>query len=225
MIEKKQYMKDLERSKDHPCAGLERVRNPQIIEKFEESTGKLIGLIDNSPYYQIRLDLFRNIRTGKLFRYCNVAYPEKQGAAVLVLLHCDNEAFVLLECNYRIFLERYCYEIPRGFANLEDRTSKLTALRELKEETGLDVSLLKSNIKKLGSVTVDSGLTNNTVNIYVVDILIDTIPYLINQNREDLIAGYKLVPIQDMEKYIKLGTIQDSFTLNALFLSGQCNNR
>ncbi len=218
MIDKKQYLEDLEHYDDYPCAELERIRDPRIIEDFEENTGKPIGLIDNSPYYQIRLDLFRNTRTGKLFRYCNVAYPEKRGAAVLVVFHCNNEELVLLECNYRIFLGRYCYEVPRGFSSLDDMTSKWTALRELKEETELDLSLLKSEIRKLGNVIVDSGLTNNTVDLYAVDIFAETIPKLVNQDQEEPIAGYKLVPIWKMRECAKLGTIQDSFTLNALFL-------
>lgn len=216
MYYKDLYLKTVADFNDNPAAGIRLVKDTGVIESFEKETGKDIGIIDNSPYYDFRMDLFQN-SSGKLFRYCHVQYPEnKKGAVTLVIFKMKHGDYILIQNHYRIFVDSFCKEIPRGFADPSDIDSLHTALRELYEETNIDVNTLKKNIIPLGNINTDSGLTNNTVDLYAVEIWTDILPDLENNDKDESVSGYELIPAEDISKRISSNEITDSFTLCTL---------
>ena len=216
MYYKDLYLKAIDDFNDNPASGMQLIKDTEIIESFEKETGKDIGIIDNSPYYDFRMDLFQN-SSGKLFRYCHVQYPEnKRGAVTLVIFKMKHGDYILIQNHYRIFVDSFCQEIPRGFADPNDTDSLYTALRELHEETSIDISTLKKNIIPLGNINTDSGLTNNTVDLYAVEIWTDILPNLANNDKNEAVSGYNLIPSKDISNLISSNMITDSFTLCAL---------
>lgn len=85
-------------------------------------------------------------------------------------------------------------EFPRGFADaIDNNRSSNTAIRELKEETGLITT--KDDLTYLGLVMPDSGILNSTVKLYT-----------------GKVAGFKQVKLQDSEKIVSYQVL----TLNEL---------
>lgn len=215
MLEKEKYIKLIKGNATEANVPLKLVTDLSVINKFEaENPNSPIGCISNEPFYTFRMDLYQNTNNNNVFRYCNVQY-NKFGAASLVLFHTNEGTFILLQKSYRPFINRYVYEIPRGFADLKKDNSPLhTAIRELCEETSIDISKLKSKIFKLGDIFSDTGLTNNSVSLYKIDIFIDSPFKLQNNDINETISEHILIPINDINRYIP--QINDSFTLCAL---------
>lgn len=217
MYYKDLYLKAVAEFNDNPASGIQLIKDTEVIESFEKETGKDIGIINNSPYYDFRMDLFQNKSSGKLFRYCHVKYPEnKRGAVILVIFKMKQEDYILVQNHYRIFVDSFCQEIPRGFADPNDSDSLCTALRELYEETNIDISTLKKNIIPLGNINTDSGLTNNTVDLYAVEIWTDILPDLSNNDKNEAVSSYNLILSEDISNLISSNIITDSFTLCAI---------
>lgn len=194
------------------------VKDISAIRNFEAESQKEIGMIPNMPFYHIMLDVYEN--NGKMFRYPHIRY-EKRGSAGLVLIHHQNQTFLLLEKTFRVFHDRVMLEIPRGFGNLEDSSSMKTILRELDEECNLHLESGKFDytVKKLGVTVPDSGISNNIVDLYEIDIYLHQNEniYLKNNDIGEEITGYLLIPKEEIKEYIR-EKITDSFTLSAVCL-------
>lgn len=184
------------------------------IKDFEEKSGVLIGTIPNIPYYNINLDLYEDTISKRLFRYCNIEY-EKNGAAVLPVCHFGNDELFLLEHHYRVFTQRYHWEVPRGFADLNDLSAKSTALRELAEETGI-TDAMHPELLSLGTVFPDTGLSNAEVSLYAAIIELPSISVVQNHDATEEIVGYRLFSLEELQKMIMKNDISDGFTLAAI---------
>ncbi|MBP0970429.1 MAG: NUDIX hydrolase [Oscillospiraceae bacterium] len=198
--------------------GLALVTDPAVIAEFERESGLTAGVLANPPYYNICMDVYRTRNTGRCFRYCNVTYS-RQGAAVLVLVRTKNEAFFLLNRQYRPFLHQTVLEIPRGFADPDDPDAAYTAVRELAEETGLNLFAEKEQsccqITELGTVHPDSGLTNSAVALILAEIRTDRIPEFAVKDENETILGHLLVTEAELSDMIADERITDGFTLSA----------
>lgn len=216
MINETEYFNAIQNFPNSSDANIKLIRDRDTILRFEESTSKPIGIICNEPFYNYQMDLFEDA-LSRQFRYCHICYPNhKRGAVSLVVFHTTTEDFILLEYNFRIFLNSFCYEIPRGFVNEEDISSLSCALRELSEETNLNVNALKHRITPLGNVAVDSGLSNNVVDLYAIELWTDSIPILKNNDVTEDIKGYVLLTANQIKEKILTNEINDSFTVVAV---------
>lgn len=109
---------------------------------------------------------------------------------------------------YRLALDKTLWELPRGQADLGDRTPHDTARRELQEETGLAAS----DSVVLGKVYPDSGLSGDAVNVVHV-IVEDLLPA---GNPE--YALLRWLSLNEVQAAIADGRIRDGITLSALML-------
>lgn len=104
--------------------------------------------------------------------------------------------------------------IPRGFGE-PGQDGPTTALHELKEETGY----LGTNAEFLGESTIDSGSGDARVSFYRVRVSrrVEATP-----EPGEAIRNVRLASPQALWEAIGSGKITDSFTLQALALSGLC---
>lgn len=128
------------------------------------------------------------------------------GSAIMPIL---NEKVGLLN-NFRPALNQECLEIPHGFKD-EKETIEQTALRELKEETGLIGK--KENLVDLGVVAPDSGVINGRVKIFLVktEKVISNIVYEFGLGKLSFYTPSEIIKLIQKDKLI------DSFTLIAFY--------
>ena len=216
MLNEQLYLESL--AKRNTQGILKLVKDVPAIQRFELESQQETGMIPNLPFYHIMLDVYEN--NGKMFRYPHIYY-EKYGSAGLVLIHSNNQTFLLLEKIFRVFHNTVFLEIPRGFGNPEDSSSIETILRELAEECNLCMESEKIDytLKKLGKTVPDSGISNNIVDLYQIDIYLHQNEdiHLKNNDTDEKITGYMLIPKEEIKKYIR-EKITDGFTLSAVCL-------
>lgn len=225
MINKHLYMSYLRNTLHDINPKIEYIYDINEIENFEARTGNNIGVISNQVFYDIILPLVKvkGDDNSKVFRYPYIVYPNSgEGAAALITASNGKEnadRYILLVKQMRITNEnKISLEIPRGFANkFKDKNSLDTALREVKEETGISIDKI-SSIEPLGSMTVDSGLSNNVVDLFHISLIcnnINEIKLFSNGETEEIIS-YTWYTEQEVFDLIKKDKLIDSFTLCAL---------
>lgn len=215
MLNEKEYIRSLrsetKEKMDYEEATLTRVTDPAILKQFEREHDTVVGFIQNQPYYDFRMDVYLN-RDGTPFRYCNVDY-RRQGAAILVVLKRGGDRFYLLNRQYRPFLKEIVSEVPRGFANPEDHSSLQTAIRELAEETCIHIEEnAEIKLERLGTVHPDSGLSNNKVSLFIVELPLEECANLGVQD-DEAIVGHCILSEKEFKNGIASDKITDGFTL------------
>lgn len=215
MINKDLLLIYLDRYSNATGSDLEVVTDFEIMAAYERENDMQIGVIKNQPYYDIVLPLYRRKGTDIYFRYPFLAYPkDKRGAATLIVIKCENEEDkFLLEHHYREFHHAFLYEICRGFGI---SAGAETAVLELYEETGLNIE--KSNLIPLGEVIPDSGVSNNTVDLFACELKGKPNLHLVDQDEQ--ISGYRIMTENEI-----LRNVSDSFTLAALFRYRSLNEK
>ena len=221
MLNPDQYLRYLEEKSaaqpPEPEAGVVLITDPAEIEAFEQQSGLTAGILPNAPYYDFCMDVYRSAKTNQYYRYCNVVYS-KQGAAVLVLLRTEQQAYFLLNRQYRPLLRKIVYEIPRGFSDPTDPNAAYTAIRELAEETNINLSEAEEHsfqMTELGTLHPDSGLTNNHAALFLAELRLHSAPELAVQDVNETILGHLLVTEQQLSEMIADDRITDAFTLAA----------
>lgn len=107
---------------------------------------------------------------------------------------------------YRPALRGYSWEIPHGFVE-EAEDNKLSAIRELMEETGLQVN----DIRSLGYFTPDGGILAARVHLY----LAQDCQLLHDQTPEVGLREFQFFSRERFEQMIIDSEVQDAFTLSA----------
>lgn len=131
------------------------------------------------------------------------------GVAVLPVLPSGH---IVLNLNYRHAMRSWELELPRGGKD-GDESDEETALRELKEETGMEVSSLTF----LGKLATDTGMIDSVVPIYLGSVssqglsdqeeseAIDgTLAFTKEELRQGLIQGYLEVSLHNKKEKIPL---------------------
>lgn len=132
-----------------------------------------------------------------------------RGAVALLALTKDDE--VILVEQYRKAIEQVTLEIPAGKLEKSDNNKKLSAVRELQEETGYVVT--EERLEKLCDVHVALGYSSELITIYYVDGL----EYAGEQNPDDdEFINMKKYKIEDALKLLDDNVITDSKTMLAL---------
>ena len=185
--------------------GLEVIFDETEIEEFEKESGREIGILYESPWRYLVVDLVKN-SAGKLFAYERIIPTKTGGVAILPVY---NGGIVLIH-EYRHPVNEWKWEIPRGFGTA-GFSAKQNAEKELWEETGLEAE----NMHYLGQINPDSGLTSDHVDLFLAEIKEMSLS-LDNKEGTEEIEKVRLFSIAEVKEMIATGKITDSFTLSAL---------
>lgn len=143
-----------------------------------------------------------------------VVHGQMIGAgAVAVAVHRDQErAQVLLVHQVRIRPGVELWELPRGVADEEDPDLVNTALREMREETGV----LGDSGRLLGHIYPDSGLLAAAVGVVLVHVSDPGEPH--PADGEALAAAW--FGVDRLGELVASGQLRDGISLSALLLAG-----
>ena len=143
---------------------------------------------------------------GSAGRYVRIEPAGEGPGAVMVAVHAGQIALVR---TYRYPVGDWQWALPRGFAHGTDPL--VTARAELEEETGVTAA----DLRVIGAVTPDSGVQAHRVAIVLADVhrLSDGGP------SDDEVAEVRWVSLDELEREVADGRIEDGFTLAALTLA------
>lgn len=187
-----------------PSSQLPIETDEKIVQQYVEETGKKIGVLYQSAYSLLVVDLIQDARGG-YFTYERILPAVTTGAVVAAAI-CEGK-FVLLK-QYRHALRAYQYAFVRGFGEPGISPAE-NVKQEIKEETGADIL----NVQYLGNVVADSGLCGNKADVYLCEVQNIDCQYHY-EGIEDLV----LLTEDELKVWIQEGKINDGFTLAAYSL-------
>lgn len=141
-------------------------------------------------------------------RYHWVVEASGSSAAILPIV---NGTHLLLLRIRRAAHKGIQLEIPRGYGN-PGESGPACARRELEEETGFCVD--ESRLQFLGSIKPNSAILATQVGVYLASVYSADLSAERDTEAESLV----FVPLVDVAELVRLGAIQDAFTLSALGL-------
>lgn len=206
MMHNEEWLRYLELMEQRPEAfrdsgSIHIVTDPEIVERYEERTGKRIGVRYESEYNILIVDLVWE-REGEYFPYERLLPAVPRGAAVCIPRWGDR--YILLR-QYRHAMRESQYAFPRGYAT-EGLSGGENAAKELSEELGAQAL----QVQRLGSVVADSGISGNAVDIYLCTVC-DYSRQIGYEGIQDTLA----VTWEELCQMIREDRITDGFTLAA----------
>ncbi len=186
-----------------PCPAFPIVTDRKTIEEYERMSGVKIGVLYQSPYYTLVVDLIE--KDGKLFPYERMI-PTAKGKAVVCVPVLDGKLVLVKQQRHAIRGEQIAF--PRGFG--EDGLSpEENAKKELREEIGAEII----QCIELGTVYADSGLLSTDCRVFLCHIA-SFDPKAFCEGITEAILLHK----KALQKKILDGEITDGFTLSAMSL-------
>lgn len=85
---------------------------------------------------------------------------DKVDAVIICAYHKDSEKLVIIK-EFRVPINKYIYELPAGLVDSDDENFESAVIRELKEETGLDVIEIKKDLS-CNQVYLSPGMTDES---------------------------------------------------------------
>ncbi len=85
---------------------------------------------------------------------------DKVDAVIICAYHKDNKKLVIIK-EFRVPINKYIYELPAGLIDSDDENFEKAVIRELKEETGLDVVEIKKDLSS-NQVYLSPGMTDES---------------------------------------------------------------
>ena len=85
---------------------------------------------------------------------------DKVDAVIICAYHKDNKKLVIIK-EFRVPINKYIYELPAGLIASDDENFEKAVIRELKEETGLDVVEIKKDLSS-NQVYLSPGMTDES---------------------------------------------------------------
>lgn len=177
------------------------VFDPKIMEREAKRKGRPLGVVYESPYHIVVVDLLQDQNNNYLF-YERVLNTIQNPSVVIIPIY--EEKFVLLY-QYRHALQDMQYAFPRGFGEI-GLSAEENARKELREELGCEAKKLRC----LNSIVADSGLCGHAVQVVVT--WIDSFEK--KKNYEGIVDSV-LLSREEMIQWINEGKINDSFTISA----------
>lgn len=105
--------------------------------------------------------LLRRLITGPQGDSFERTYVSTPGAVAIVAV--TNEGDVVLVSQYRASFDSFVLEIPAGMRDVEGEDPAVTAVRELREETGF----VAQSVEMLGECLSSPGVTDSSVIVYL----------------------------------------------------------
>ena len=174
--------------------------DPELAADFTARTGREIGVLYESPYRLLAVDLVRG--PEGLFAYERIL-PAARGDGVVVVPVWEGK-LVLLE-QFRHAPRRLQTAFPRGFGE-DGLTAEENACKEIREELRAEVLARRP----LGRILPDSGLTGGETHAVLCRI---------SEPRPEIgyeeIYGMSCLTPEELEREIAAGRIDDGFTLAA----------
>lgn len=177
------------------------VLEPEQVETYVQETGVKVGVVYSSPYHLLVVDLIRN-DDGSLYTYERLIPAVERGAVVALPRY--KEKYVLLK-QYRHSLHEYQYAFPRGFGE-----PGIVAEENVKKELWEEIGATVESCSHLGVVVADSGVSGNPVDVYTCEL-----SHIEEQPGHEGIETIYFVSREELEEWIRIGKIQDGFTLAA----------
>lgn len=190
-----------------------RARNPELFGNLENAATEILfdratqhrvgaGVVYEDPHLLLVKDAVR-FRDGRVGGYLRLVHAAgSAGAAVLAV--CGGK--IVLIRHFRHATRRWHWEIPRGFAEPGEPPS-VTATRETLEELGI----APNEVRHLGDVHTDTGLTPAAVALYLTEL-----PGLGVLEAAEGIDAVRLVTCTEYDDLVRAGELTDSFTLAAV---------
>jgi len=190
---------------------LEIVTDAGLVDEFFEATGKQLGVLYESPYHLLVVDLVRRSaddgETGDLlFAYERLLPAVESGAVVAVPVYQGR--FVLLR-QYRHATREEMLSFPRGFGET-GLSGEENLRKELHEEIG---TAEIGNIRFLGTVAADSGILATKAEVFSCDV---GRPHI--RKGYEGISALELLSESELSEQIRTGKIADGLTLAAFAL-------
>lgn len=138
-------------------------------------------------------------------------YVQSTANSSVGIIPIDDEGYIYLVRQFRYALQEETWEIVAGRTD-KDENTKLSAIRELKEETGLEAS----EIIYLGNLSMAPGATSFNISIYLakgIRKVSDTLDPL------DGILEVKRVSVDQVHDMITDGTLRCSASIAAFFMA------
>ncbi len=177
------------------------ITDPETVMEFIERTGRTIGVLYQSPFSILVVDLVRDAG-GEVFAYERLL-PAVPGGAVVTVPRCG-DSFILVK-QYRHAIRKTQLSFPRGFGE-KNINAIDNAAKELKEEIGARVTASR----RLGAVTADSGILGNEVD--VIEAIIEPGEF---KSGYEGITEVLLYTEDEMDRLIAERQITDGYTLAA----------
>lgn len=147
---------------------------------------------------------------GETFERTFVHTP---GAVATVALTPDNH--VVLVSQYRAALDAVIREIPAGMRDKSGEDPEITAVRELKEETGFE----GESIEFLGEMTSSPGVTDSTVLVYLIrDVRAGQSE---PEGPEEQMMTVETLPFATAVHWVETGVITDSKSVYGILLTAR----
>ena len=143
--------------------------------------------------------------TRELIRHCKAS----------CVLAFTNEGKIIIERQFRYPYNEVIYEFPAGKCD-KDEDPKITALRELEEETGYKAN----TIKFLGVMYPSCAYTDEIIYLYEARDLVKTHQHLDDNEALNIFE----ITIEELNNLIKKGDLKDAKSLCAIaYISGLKN--
>jgi ADP-ribose pyrophosphatase len=151
---------------------------------------------------------------GETFERTYVSTP---GAVATVAVTSDGD--VVLVSQYRASFDAFVLEIPAGMRDIEGEDPSVTAVRELREETGFDAR----SVELLGECLSSPGVTDSSVIVYLVEDL--TAGEFQPHGPEEEAMQTILVPFSEALKMIEDGRLTDAKSAYGILLAAHRHPR
>jgi len=188
--------------------------NIKAITRFMRDTKRKIGVVYESPYRMLIVDLIRDEANRRYYAYERVVSLQK-GGVVIIPLH---EGRIVLLNQFRHSLRDFQLSFPRGFGEIGISPEE-NAKKELCEELKLEAENI-TDLTYLGDVVADSGLCGDNVSVYTCNV---SIPKREEEIKHEGIIGTVEKTTEEFEQMIQNAEITDGFTLSAYSLYS-CKN-
>lgn len=167
-------------------------------------------------------------KTGQPITLHVTSVKNARPGAVCVAVRVDNngESQYLLARHWRASISEWEWEFPRGMGEMGE-TAEQTAIRELREETGIAVDV--SHVRILQIMHADTGVLRDRIAVVRISVPDDAaLPSEVSSeatnddDRDWELSHMRWCTARQMRQLICLGHIVDGITL-AAFAIDQCN--
>lgn len=184
-----------------------RKTEPMLLHKQDDVVVRSRRLACQNSKFNVYFEHVRDARGYEVPDYLVVA-PRHHGAGLVTgvaILPFVGEKVGVVRI-WRPATEGYSWEIPHGFIEATEE-SPVSAVRELKEETGL----VAGSIQSLGHVAPDAGVLAARIHLY----LARSCKVSDSRAGELGLDEFRLVEQGEFEKMVRSAEIQDAITLAA----------